>query len=105
MYFKQAIIAAFVMATLTVSAPVDYAAPHASNLEARSQDTVESKHHVAYKEAVKPTVEASHHRHYATNLEGRSQDTVESKHHVGYKEAVKPTVEASHHRQYATYSE
>ena len=81
------------------------AAPHASNLEGRSQDTVESKHHASYKEAVKPTAEASHHRHYATNLEGRSQDTVESKHHASYKEAVKPTVEASHHPHYATQTE
>ncbi|KAL8779322.1 MAG: hypothetical protein Q9213_007002 [Squamulea squamosa] len=121
MQFKQAFVAAFAMATLTISAPVDLAT---SNAEAADQvanvadPAAEGYNYNSYYKAygngkqdlaersVENTVEAKHHTPYATKHLGERADqgTVESKHHGTYERDVKDKVHDSHHISYSSYS-
>ncbi|KAL8916609.1 MAG: hypothetical protein Q9172_006224 [Xanthocarpia lactea] len=121
MHFKQAIIAAFAMATLTISAPVDlvegqveanHHSSYAANLVDRTvEGKVEANRHTPYATLVERTVEghveAKHHSPYAANVVDRSvEGQVEAKHHSPYaanivERSVESQVEAKHHSPYA----
>ncbi|KAI4243021.1 MAG: hypothetical protein L6R40_003712 [Gallowayella cf. fulva] len=128
MQFKQALIAAFAMATLTIAAPVDHAASKAEVTEghvatAADPGAAEGAGHNSYyggyggaedleerSVSVKGKVEAKHHAPYATNhLDERSvsvKGKVEAKHHAPYATNhldKRATGEAKIYNDYATY--